>query len=173
MLTDPINCHKSLNQTFYERLNIQNLISWAFMTSTINKIKFKLDKNKTSGCELRLLINDTDLFDLLEQYTERCPHPGQWSDKEKAAFDIDSLKKSTITAGTFPIVGSHAITHLAEDVLLKDLKIIHKDEFIYWIISPPGAGVHYETSEKIEFCFHKPQYVEEVGKLISNAKVVD
>lgn len=137
-----------------------------------NKIKFKLDKNKTSGRELRLIIDGIDLFDLLEQYTERCPHPGQWSDKEKAAFDIESLKESTITSGTFPIVGSHVITYLPEDVLLKDFEIIHKGEFIYWIISPPGAGVHYETSTKIELCFHKPRYVEEVGKLIANAKVV-
>ncbi len=130
----------------------------------INILKYKIDKNKSLGRNLILLVDERPLLDLIEESVPDYIKNKQWNEKKDVKVVCSNLLDSIKNSGKFEIL-TCAHCENVKDLILDLITIQHIDDYITWEIKPPAADIFFDEYSLLKFRFHKPQYTEIINKI--------
>lgn len=130
----------------------------------VNKLGYTIS-SKTLGRDINLLIDNKSLLDILEEAYSELANNEKWVEKKDSMLVTKELKKSGKKSGEYSLLICTQCK-MMEDLLLTKFKVIHDEDYITWIVNPPGAEFYYDNYKKLEFKFHKLQYQKAIDKLI-------
>lgn len=95
----------------------------------INILKYKIDKNKSLGRNIILLVDERPLLDLIEESIPNYVKNKQWNEKIDAKVVCSNLLESIKNIGKFEILTS---THCEDvkDLMLYLISIEHIEDYI-------------------------------------------